>query len=265
MEVLPSSEVLPNPGEDAASSSGSSEDGDWVPGQQKDNASYFRQCYRQPELLLPWDISVPQPDLKKLQKQQPELFASPILDCGAGLGANSVWLTSLPLDVVACDVSGDAMAECDKKIALARESRGGGGEMGTFRSVECNILDHPPCEALLVDGPFATVMDSACFHCVGGDDAHKLYAKAMAHLLRPGGCLIMLTYSDLNPEGGSSQTRRISMETLHGLFNVESGWSVEDIQECRYCQVSHGLSAECPTRFALKGWLMVARRLDQLA
>ena len=67
---------------------------------------------RQSTYLLPWDILGPQPDIVSLQERRAALFSSPCLDVGAGVGGTSLWLTcSLGLDVVACDVSADALQE----------------------------------------------------------------------------------------------------------------------------------------------------------
>jgi SAM-dependent methyltransferase len=218
-------------------------------------SDYFRQCYGQPELHLPWDIPGPQPDIVSLQASQPDLFASPVLDVGAGFGSSTIWLAAKGLDVVACDVSADAMAEAERRLARSKES----DISGLVRFIVCDVCT-PNAESLLGQGQFATVLDSAAFHCVGGLVQQQAYVRAITACTRPGGHLILLAYSDLNPLGGAKQVRRVSKSELESHFGTETGWEIVCLRECRYCCMDRGQTKK---GFALKAWLLVAKRLGE--
>jgi len=233
---------------------------------------YFKQCYKQPELLLPWDIGKPQPDIVALQKAQPDLFASPVLEVGAGFGDTLTWLSAtLGLDVVACDVSAEALAEGQRRLAAATAAAAAAAaaaatedaantSSGSVRFVECDICNPQP--GTLTDGGwFGTVVDSAVFHCIGGASQQLQYVETVTSVVRPSGHLIMLACSDRNLANDHPHMRQVSQKELHSYFNAESGWTVKEIQECRYCCVGRSLNGKPPHRFALKAWLMVACRL----
>lgn len=229
----------------------------------RDNVEYFRQCYRQPELLLPWNITVPQPDIVALQKSQPRFFASPVLDAGAGFGDHSIWLsTCLGLDVVACDVGTEALQECGRRYEAAADQKiAEGKQVGEIKLIECDMLQDLPTDALGM-GPFATIIDSGVFHCIGGPTQQRLYVDILAKRAKPNAHMVLLAYSDQNSPS-VPQMRSVSRETLHTFFNPQAGWEVVELQDCRYCQVGHSLGDKPKKGFALKALLMVARRLGE--
>jgi len=199
-----------------------------------------------------------------LQVEQPELFASQVLDIGAGFGDSSIWLAaSLGLRVTACDVSADALAEAGRRLAAKVEKLGGSGQDVSLRFVEANILDEPPSRELAAEGLFATALDSAAFHCIGGEEDQQSYVRALAALIRLGGHLVLLASSDQNAKTVMDpRLRRVSREELRALFCAEAGWSVEEIRECRYCCVGPSLEGRPPHRMGFPAWLMVARRVE---
>lgn len=235
-----------------------------VPGSLKGrHADFFKQLYLQPALCIPWDIQGPQPDLVNLQRERPEAFESPLLDLGAGLGGNSIWLAgSLGLSVVACDVSAEALEQARGRwaAALAQLKRKEGEAL--LRFVQCDALSEPLPRVLVSQGPFATLLDSAVFHCIGDVEDQRRYVRALTSLVRPGGHLVMLAFSDHNRSHEAEQwqgPRRVSQEDLHGYFCASSGWNITEVRECRYCCAS----SQPPHGMAYAGWLMVARRLGE--
>ncbi|CAE8615031.1 unnamed protein product, partial [Polarella glacialis] len=134
-----------------------------------------------------------------------------------------------------------------------------------MKFVACNILSEPLPGELSASGLFATILDSAVFHCIGGVSEQRQYVKALTALSRRGGHLIMLTLSDQNPPAGDEsvgqEPRRVSKDQLHGFFNEQSGWLVVEIRKCSYCCVRPALRGCPPRRADSAAWLMVAQRL----
>jgi len=257
--------------DDQDSCSSDSDDGADPPGgaladncDEAGHAVFFRKLYKQPGLLVPWDIGQPQPDFVALQSDRPELFASPMLDVGAGFGESSTWLaTSLGLRVMACDVSAEALAEARRRLEAKVKQMGRAAQDVSAEFVESNILDDPPSQVLRAEGPFAAALDSAAFHCIGDEVDQRRYVQALAALVQPHGHLIMLASSERRAAGvDDPRLRRVTRQELRALFCAEAGWEVEEIRESRYCLVAPSMAGRPPQRVSLPAWLMVARRLQ---
>ena len=76
---------------------------------------------------------------------------------------------------------------------------------------------------------FDSVIDSGLFH-VFNDADRKRYVEGLATVLKPGGRLFLLCFSDDEP--GTQGPRRVSKKELHDAF--AEGWSVESIQPSCY-------------------------------
>jgi len=233
-----------------------------------DHAAFFRQLYRQPGFAMPWDIGRPQPDFEALHRAQPGLFRGPALDVGAGYGESSMWLSvELGLKVIACDVSGEAMEEAERRLQAARleEAEGDRARKADLRFVECNILEETLPQALTTDAPFSMALDSAAFHCIGGEEEQRRYASNLASLVQPSGHLVLLAHSDRNGESNDPRMRRVTEAQLRDIFSVQFGWEVVQLSECLYCLLAPSMVGKPPHSFSLPAWLMVARRLDNNA
>jgi cyclopropane fatty-acyl-phospholipid synthase-like methyltransferase len=75
---------------------------------------------------------------------------------------------------------------------------------------------------------FDNVIDSGLFH-VFGDDDRRRYVQGLATVLKPGGRLFLMCFSDEEP--GTQGPRRVAMAELHGAFG--DGWSIETIEPAR--------------------------------
>ena len=76
---------------------------------------------------------------------------------------------------------------------------------------------------------FDTVIDSGLFH-VFNDEDRRRYVEGLATVLKPGGRLFLLCFSDEEP--GTQGPRRVSKKELHAAF--AEGWSIESIEPSRY-------------------------------
>ena len=76
---------------------------------------------------------------------------------------------------------------------------------------------------------FDTVIDSGLFH-VFGDDDRRRYVEGLATVLKPGGRLFMLCFSDDEP--GTQGPRRVTAKEIRDAF--AEGWVVESIQPSRF-------------------------------
>lgn len=177
--------------------------------------------------VQPWDIGKPQPALVSLHQERPDLFASPILDVGCGLGNNAIWLGSVGAEVVAVDVSPEALTECKSRLSAT------GPINGSVDFLECNVLLPDLPEAVASKTPFATIIDSAVFHCIGDGPTRELYVSALHRLLAPGGHLIIHIFSDKNPDPYTGPTR-VSEAYLRSFVNVETGWELGELSTVKY-------------------------------
>src|SRR5439155_16477627 len=72
---------------------------------------------------------------------------------------------------------------------------------------------------------FDNVIDSGLFH-VFSDEDRKTYVAGLAIVLKPGGRLFLLCFSDEEP--GAQGPRRVSQKELRNAF--AKGWEIESIQ-----------------------------------
>ena len=75
---------------------------------------------------------------------------------------------------------------------------------------------------------FDNVTDSGLFH-VFSDEDRRRYVAGLATVLKPGGRLFLMCFSDEEP--GEQGPRRVSKKELHDAF--AKGWSIESIEPTR--------------------------------
>ena len=75
---------------------------------------------------------------------------------------------------------------------------------------------------------FDNVIDSGLFHCFNDEDRLR-YVKGLATVLKPGGRLFLMCFSDEEP--GDQGPRRVPKQELHDAF--AQGWSIESIAPAR--------------------------------
>ena len=160
--------------------------------------------------LAPWDIGKPQGTFVKVADR----ITSPVLDAGCGTGEHALFFAAQGHRVVAIDFVEEAIKRARRKAA------------------ERDL----PVEFLVKDATtlgdwserFASVIDCGLFH-VFSDDDRRRYVQGLTQVVKPGGRLFLMCFSDAEP--GAEGPRRVSQRELHSAF--ADGWEVESIQPCR--------------------------------
>lgn len=138
-----------------------------------------------------------------------------VLDTGCGTGENALYFAGRGQRVTGIDF----LAE---PIRLARQKAIERGLSATFLVMDALALRELP-------GTFDSVIDSGLFH-VFGDDDRRRYVEGLAAMLRPGGRLFLLCFSDAEP--GTNGPRRVSRKEIDQAF--AEGWVVESVEPSRY-------------------------------
>ena len=101
---------------------------------------------------------------------------------------------------------------------------------------------------------FDPVIDSGLFH-VFNDEDRRRYVEGLASVLKPGGKLFLLCFSDEEP--GTQGPRRVTKKELLDAF--AEGWKVESIEPSRY-EVWPDLKDFTFSKGGPKAWFLVVRR-----
>jgi SAM-dependent methyltransferase len=182
----------------------------------------------------PWDIGEPQPAVVRLARDG--AFTGSVLDAGCGTGDNALHIASLGLHVLGFDVAATAVS-----IARARAAdRGADAEFVVADALRLHGLGRE----------FDTVLDCALLHTFDRDERRR-YLASLASVVRPGGRLHVLCFSDMGP--GPCGPHPLGEDELRAAFHPDSGWSVTAVTADRLC-----------ARFAMEGlpaWLASVDRV----
>ena len=193
----------------------------------------------------PWDLGRPQPAFVRLAEQG--LLTGQVLDVGCGTGEQTLLAASSGADALGVDVSPLALEQARGKAAargipavaggqigpaaaggqIGPAAAGGqigpgaaGGQIGKARFEVADALSLGDLGL-----SFDTVIDSGLFH-VFDDDNRARYVASLASVLRPGGHLYLMCFSDRQP--GTIGPRRVSEDELRAAFG--EGWTILAIQ-----------------------------------
>ena len=100
---------------------------------------------------------------------------------------------------------------------------------------------------------FDSVIDSGLFH-VFSDDDRRRYVEGQATVLKPGGRLFLLCFSDEEP--GTQGPRRVSANEIRDVF--ADGWAVESIEPSRF-EIRSDFVEMRFSDGGSKAWFVVAR------
>jgi SAM-dependent methyltransferase len=182
----------------------------------------------------PWDIGRPQPAFVRLADVG--ALTGALLDAGCGTGEHTILAARLGARALGIDISTLAIETARRKAA----ERGVDADFQVFDALRVDTLGEV----------FDTVVDSGLFH-VFDDAARARYVAAVHAVLRPGGHLHLMCFSDREP--GDWGPRRLSQGELRAAFG--DGWRIASLAHDRF-DINPGLSP--PTAEA---WLADAVRL----
>ena len=182
----------------------------------------------------PWDIGRPQPTFVHLAEAG--ALSGALLDAGCGTGEHTMLAARHDASALGIDVSSRA-------IEIARRKA---SERGV--DVRFEVLDVLRVPALGED--FDTVIDSGLFH-VFDDASRTRYVAAVHAVLRPGGHLHLMCFSDRQP--GDWGPRRVREDELRAAFR--SGWRIGSLGPARF-EINPGLGTT-----TAEAWLADAVRL----
>jgi len=176
-------------------------------------ADRFRDAY---ENQPAWEIGRLQPALAAVADR----IQGSILDAGCGTGDCALFFAERGHEVHGVDIVAEV-------IALARTKAADRGLQAQFLVLDATNLDQLPRS-------FDNVIDSGLFHVLSDLDRTR-YIAAIQHVLRPGGRLWLLCWSDQEPP--KPGPRRISRRELQEAF--AAGWTIESLEEVRMEAAAH--------------------------
>ena len=185
----------------------------------------------------PWDIGRPQKPFLAVADR----ITGSVLDAGCGTGDTALYFAGR-----GCRVTGVDFIE--EAIKRARRKSTDKGVPATFLVMDALALKDWPER-------FDNVIDSGLFH-VFSDEDRRPYVEGLATVLKPGGRLFLLCFSDEEP--GTQGPRRVSKKELHDAF--ANGWVVESVEPVRVA-VRPDLKDFSFSQGGPRAWFAIVRRL----
>jgi cyclopropane fatty-acyl-phospholipid synthase-like methyltransferase len=184
----------------------------------------------------PWDIGRPQTAFIRVADQ----VTGSILDAGCGTGEIALFFASRGHKVMGIDFLEGPIQSAKKKAADR-------GLQATFLVMDALALKEIPEQ-------FDSIIDCGLFH-VFSDDDRKRYVEGLASVLKAGGKLFLMCFS--NEEPGTQGPRRVSKRELNEAFSA--GWTIESIQPT-HIEVIPDLKDMTFSEGGPKAWFVVAQR-----
>ncbi|HEX5293806.1 MAG TPA: class I SAM-dependent methyltransferase [Streptosporangiaceae bacterium] len=179
----------------------------------------------------PWDVGQPQPALAAVAGA----IRGRVLDVGCGTGEHTLMAAARGLDATGIDLSEVALRSAREK---ARE-----------RGLAVRFRRHDALRLAGLREVFDTVLDSLVLHAFDAAD-QAAYLGGVRTVLRPGGRLFVLGYSDRQP-AGQPVPHGLSRPAVESCFT--GGWDLESLQPAT---CSSNLYAD-----GVAGWLATVARI----
>ena len=154
----------------------------------------------------PWEIGKPQSAFVKVADR----IVGSVIDVGCGTGENALYFASRGQRVTGIDFLAEPIRRAKQKAAER-------GSTVNFMVMDALALQELP-------EVFDSAIDCGLFH-VFSDDDRRRYVAGLATVVKPGGRLFMLSFSDQEP--GDQGPRRISRREIETSF--ANGWTVDSI------------------------------------
>jgi cyclopropane fatty-acyl-phospholipid synthase-like methyltransferase len=199
------------------------------------NRELFEQMYQD---QAPWDTGRPQPAIIALAEAGQ--IRGSVLDVGCGTGEHVLYLAVKGHDSWGLDFVPVAIERAMAKAAQ--------------RGIDAHFIIGNALELNKLGRQFDTVIDCGLFHTFT-DEERPVFVEGLAGILRSGGLLHILCFSDEEP--GNEGPRRITQQEIRNAF--QNGWKVQQIEP------THFESLEMPGRMAVspggpKAWLATIQR-----
>jgi SAM-dependent methyltransferase len=160
---------------------------------------------------LPWDIGRPQPAFLDLANTG--ALQGRVLDVGCGTGEHTLMCAALGLDATGVDLAPKAIEQARGKARA--------------RGLTARFIQHDALKLGELGESFDTVLDSLVFH-IFSDEERPLYVESLSSVVKPGGRLFLLCFSDRQPGEGDYGPRRITRQEIAYAF--ADGWQLDAIQ-----------------------------------
>jgi SAM-dependent methyltransferase len=193
----------------------------------------FEDFYARP---APWDIGKP----RGLFTAIADRVTGSVLDAGCGTGDNALFFAAQGHRVVGIDFVEEAIRRARAKAAE--------------RGLAAEFLVKDATKLTGWSEQFGNVIDCGLFH-VFSDDDRRRYVEGLSHVLKPGGLLFLMCFS--NEEPGTEGPRRVSRQELYDAF--ADGWEVESLQPAR-CELNPEFTEVQFSEGGPKVWFAVVRR-----
>lgn len=162
----------------------------------------------------PWEIGRPQREFVELEEQGE--IRGRVLDVGCGTGENALFYVSRHHDTWGVDFAPSAIRRAREKA----ERRGAAVHFEESSALDLSRLGET----------FDTVTDCGLFHTFL-DEHRPVYSASVAAVLRPGGRLFILCFSEREPTDWGGP-RRVTEAELHVTF--AKGWKIRWVREARF-------------------------------
>jgi ubiquinone/menaquinone biosynthesis C-methylase UbiE len=156
----------------------------------------------------PWDIGRAQPEVARIAEAGG--FTGAVIDVGCGTGENALELSERGLPVLGIDAAPRAVERARAKA--------------TERGLSAEFLVADALSLGSLDRRFNTALDCGLFH-VFEDRERPPYVASLASVLRPGGVLHLICFSDRQP--GVMGPRRVTQHEIQTSF--VDGWKIVEI------------------------------------
>ena len=183
----------------------------------------------------PWDIPGPQPAFVKAADQ----ITGSILDAGCGTGENAMFFAQRGNTVTGIDYLEEPIKRAKQKAV--------------DRSLPVNFLVMDALALTEIPQVFDNVIDSGLFH-VFSDADRKKYVEGLVKVLKPGGRLFLMCFSDGEP--GTAGPRRVSNAELQAEF--ANGWTIESVAPARFQTIPE--FKDTFSEGGPKAWFVVVKR-----
>ncbi|MBE9373635.1 class I SAM-dependent methyltransferase [Saccharopolyspora sp. HNM0983] len=167
----------------------------------------------------PWDIGEPQPAV--VAAAESGQLAGSVLDAGCGTGDNAIFLAGRGVSVLGVDGAATA-------VDTARDRAAQAGVEVEFRHTDVTTMDG-------VDRRSETVLDSALYHCLTGEQ-RSAYAAALHAVTAPGAQLHLFCFADVD-DAGFRLPPSMTVSRADLRAHLAEHWNITGIEATDYTTV----------------------------